>query len=462
MKKIVLLTLILIVCLSGCKIKTNNSDQTLIQRGDEQPVSSPSPTISPLPTHTPKLDSPYLAYYQKYNELVEKYGKANIIEMNAGDLKEDVGNEFSYLSGVCVVDLMDFNGDGVKDLFVIYSNGNITGHNEAGCSIPQASSYEIEIWTYTDGAMKQLLHESKVSCFSSFRNEFWDEDNCFATVYENAAGRPVIQIYSECFDFNKYNGSISYTNLYYSGDTLVRDKLSYDGKQFVMNGTATTEAVWKKNISEYNKFLLNIYLSDSSWSSTSLFESYGIDYDNTLSQTEHVIDSLLNQKPLEIAIAEKSYNSLYLQVLDRFNRISSDINYFEIPFEYCLYDIDQNGIPELIVLTGACEADYMYDIYTFSNDKLIHLGEISGFHSSLYISSIGGLVNYQGQMGCYTITKITIKKDKLVVNKIAEGEISGDQDYPALEKFGLKDYDKSLDLFYGTDPYLLYAYDVKE
>lgn len=34
-----------------------------------------------------------------------------------------------------------------------------------------------------------------------------------------------------------------------------------------------------------NKILLNVYLSNPSFSSTSMFECFGIDYNNTLKQT---------------------------------------------------------------------------------------------------------------------------------------------------------------------------------
>ena len=36
---------------------------------------------------------------------------------------------------------------------------------------------------------------------------------------------------------------------------------------------------------------------------------------------------------------------------------------------YYVYDIDKNGVRELIVQTGTCEADYMYEIYTIQTVK---------------------------------------------------------------------------------------------
>jgi len=55
----------------------------------------------------------YAAYYQKYSELVARYGKTELVD-------NIVGMGGSYLKGVCVVDLMDFNGDGTPDLFMVF------------------------------------------------------------------------------------------------------------------------------------------------------------------------------------------------------------------------------------------------------------------------------------------------------------------------------------------------------
>jgi hypothetical protein len=55
--------------------------------------------------------------------------------------------------------------------------------------------------------------------------------------------------------------------------------------------------------------------------------------------------------------------------------------------EYTLYDMNQDDIPELIIRTGTCEADFKLSFYTYE-DKigLIPIGNnFSGFHIGFYV-----------------------------------------------------------------------------
>lgn len=51
---------------------------------------------------------------------------------------------------------------------------------------------------------------------------------------------------------------------------------------------------------------------------------------------------------------------------------------------YSLYDIDKNGIPELFLQCGTCEADYYTLVYTFLDGQMTDLGSFQSGHSSLY------------------------------------------------------------------------------
>jgi len=106
------------------------------------------------------------AYYGKYTELAEQYGTYSLY--NFYQAKHGY-SDCNYLSGVCIVNLMAFNGDGIQNLFVLYSNGqmnHIVSDGYYGLAVydfPSRSTYEFEVWTYRDGALLQLLHESCVS-----------------------------------------------------------------------------------------------------------------------------------------------------------------------------------------------------------------------------------------------------------------------------------------------------------
>lgn len=96
---------------------------------------------------------------------------------------------------------------------------------------------------------------------------------------------------------------------------------------------------------------------------------------------------------------------------------------------YLVYDIDQDGIPELIVQEGTCEADYIYAVYTY-NGVAQKVGSILGGHTVLYGDfDQSALISVMGHMGYQIVTQITMKNGVLNENIIAEGEIAQGQDY---------------------------------
>ena len=114
--------------------------------------------------------------------------------------------------------------------------------------------------------------------------------------------------------------------------------------------------------------------------------------------------------------------------------------------QYCLYDMNQDEAPELILKTGSCEAAYKYTAYTIVNDELIYCGELSGSHSSLYTNGSGRFVRYEGQMGVYEIDVSTLEGTTLKTKKIADGvvDFGKNEDYPKLDKYHYGDYDQSM------------------
>lgn len=51
---------------------------------------------------------------------------------------------------------------------------------------------------------------------------------------------------------------------------------------------------------------------------------------------------------------------------------------------YSLYDVDKDGVPELFVKYGYCEAAFTYQCYTFREGRMVCIGEFDGGHSGLY------------------------------------------------------------------------------
>lgn len=100
---------------------------------------------------------------------------------------------------------------------------------------------------------------------------------------------------------------------------------------------------------------------------------------------------------------------------------------------YFKYDIDKDGVDELLVEEGTCEADYRYQVYTIENGASVYLGEIPGGHSMLYADEAGGKEEYillvMGHMGYESVSKISIKNGKVVEEELSSGELGANEEY---------------------------------
>ena len=118
---------------------------------------------------------------------------------------------------------------------------------------------------------------------------------------------------------------------------------------------------------------------------------------------------------------------------------------------YCVYDIDKNGVKELLLKTGTCEADYMFQIYTIENGDCVYLDEISGFHTAFYADENGGTENYiiqvQGHMTVEYIYHVKLEGGKVTTEEISRRELSGENDMYYSNAYSIKEMsvsDKSL------------------
>lgn len=67
---------------------------------------------------------------------------------------------------------------------------------------------------------------------------------------------------------------------------------------------------------------------------------------------------------------------------------------------YYLYDVDKDGVPELFVKYGSCEAAFTYQCYTFRNERMVCIGEFDGGHSGLYTHpDKSAVLRSEGHMG---------------------------------------------------------------
>lgn len=389
-------------------------------------------------------DGIFALYCQKCEELEKMYGKG-----------EKVGSEdgqYSYLKGVCIVDLFDFNGDNADDLFVLYSDGQLTGENLNYYSIPQAEAYHFEVWTVENGSLKLLCKKTNVGYYNSFITEYWDSDCCFITVYENQQGCPVVQLYS---DFSEQYKGYSYCNLYYQDGDLIEDICVYDNENYWVNNKIVSEEEWEKTTSGFDKILICSLLSTDF--DSELREYNGTKYDFVLQQTEDVKEALRKSKKGHFLTAEESYLTAYLEEIERVRQMASD-NMADYPYEYTLYDIDKNGTPELIIKTGTCEAEFWFYIYTINGEELYKCGEIGGSHLGLYGGNSAGMVGYMAHMGGYAVFQYTLVNKTVSEQLVTEGYT--EENYPKLSELGYGEYDMHLEYCDITIPMALYQYGV--
>ena len=77
---------------------------------------------------------------------------------------------------------------------------------------------------------------------------------------------------------------------------------------------------------------------------------------------------------------------------------------------YLVYDIDKDGIPELLVKFGTCEADYLGALYSCRDGQAFQLGEELGLGHSSFYSDPGenGIILMVGHMGYAYAVRISL------------------------------------------------------
>lgn len=109
--------------------------------------------------------------------------------------------------------------------------------------------------------------------------------------------------------------------------------------------------------------------------------------------------------------------------------------------QYMLYDIDNNGIMELIIDMGTYESNRTFEFYTYKNG-LINLGTVSGSHSVITVpSDKNGLYLNYSHMDTAHLYRLTLDG-----GKIKESTIFENKDYEYADKYKstlLKEYHAS-------------------
>jgi len=113
---------------------------------------------------------------------------------------------------------------------------------------------------------------------------------------------------------------------------------------------------------------------------------------------------------------------------------------------YFLYDVDGNGVKELIIREGDSEIELMYNFLTIDRSGLRFIGSLSGTHSYICLGDDGGIVRFNAHMGYEAVYQIYINNSQVGESLVFEKVLQGDEeyDYPAggelswLERYDLR------------------------
>ena len=90
-------------------------------------------------------------------------------------------------------------------------------------------------------------------------------------------------------------------------------------------------------------------------------------------------------------------------------------------FWFSLYDMTGDGVEELILHTGSCEADAQYVFYTYRDATVREVGRISATHAGLCGISDGvGVIWHHASQGWEAADRITLSDEGLVRETLFE------------------------------------------
>lgn len=128
----------------------------------------------------------------------------------------------------------------------------------------------------------------------------------------------------------------------------------------------------------------------------------------------------------------------------------ADVENPALEYSYLLYDIDKDGIPELVTKTGTCEADYTGTVYTCKTGEAVKAGEFGLGHAGLYTDpGKNGVIVWWGHMGAAGGVRYSLTDGQISSEQIFEETLDIQND-PGAEYTPIEEYVE------GTKPLSLY------
>lgn len=185
-----------------------------------------------------------------------------------------------------------------------------------------------------------------------------------------------------------------------------------------------------------------------------LVRLYGLYIDDKKNSTETEQIEVIadaNSENAENKDIQENVKKAYIDYLAILDEMDED----QVYGHYFLYDITGDGIPEIWVESGTCEADHAISVYTYK-DKLTVLdaGEEGNASHSGFFRGEDYILQVSGHMGYQAWSKITYHNGKLESEVIFEEDLneSGKDDYrepsePAVESYPFDETEPIMSMF---------------
>lgn len=164
-------------------------------------------------------------------------------------------------------------------------------------------------------------------------------------------------------------------------------------------------------------------------------------YDKQLIQTISIVypeNEIIGQDI--ITTTQEEWQNAYKKIIKEAEEVFPAQKYFSY---YSLFDVDKDGVPELFLKTGTCEADYQFEIYSFyeKSNRAEVIDVLSGSHSSLCgFGDESAFLLHSGHQGYEVITKYTYKNGKIKEEELFSGLVENYHNTISVPYYQLNDY----------------------
>lgn len=137
--------------------------------------------------------------------------------------------------------------------------------------------------------------------------------------------------------------------------------------------------------------------------------------------------ALDNQNSNEVELENQvNYKEIYINIIEELSGYSNKTS-----INYTLFDMNNDSIPELVTISGTCEADYILTFYSIIDGVAVIVGDgFSGFHASFYIDiDKNQFCTHWGQNGVGGIEWYSFDGKTVTLSKSQENIDYGSNEY---------------------------------